>query len=78
MALTPPLQPASSDANGRVLALNRALRDAFDPTRVIDFHTGFAPEQFSDRLHLNEIGQARRARLAAAALEGALEPVDPL
>jgi alpha-tubulin suppressor-like RCC1 family protein len=75
VALTPPLQPASSAANARILALNRALREAFEPARVIDFHAGFDPAHFSDRLHLNESGQDRRARLAADALERAAQPV---
>lgn len=73
IALTPPLQPASGAENTRILVLNRALREAFEPARVIDFHAGFDPAHFSDRLHLNESGQARRARLAADALERALD-----
>jgi alpha-tubulin suppressor-like RCC1 family protein/lysophospholipase L1-like esterase len=78
VALTPPLQPASSAANVGILALNRALREAFEPARIIDFHAGFDPAHFGDRLHLNESGQVRRARLAADALARALDPaVDP-
>jgi alpha-tubulin suppressor-like RCC1 family protein len=74
VGLTPPLQPASSAENVRVLALNRALREAFEPDRIIDFHAGFGPAHFEDRVHLNESGQVRRARLAADVLERALEP----
>jgi lysophospholipase L1-like esterase len=71
VALTPPIQPAASAFNVRVRELNGALRAAFDENRILDFWSGFSAEEFEDALHLADLGQARRAEIAAAALSEA-------
>jgi lysophospholipase L1-like esterase len=68
IALAPPLRSADAAENAAVVELNAALRAGFPERWIVDFWSGFGDAQLVDRVHLNDAGQERRARIAAQAL----------
>lgn len=69
VALTPPVYLPDGGTDARVDALNAAIRAAFPAEQVLDFHSGMGPELYAPGgKHLNDAGQAERARRAVAAL----------
>ena len=68
VALVPPALEQSDAFDAAVEETNALLRRAIRPDRIIDFHTGFDAEDFSDRIHFNEAGHRKRARAAKAGL----------
>ena len=90
-ATVPPVQPAEAvfqaprfrgGGDGRSRAdleeVNRMLRARFPERLLVDFANGFSLEEFLDRVHLNEAGQERRARLAHQAVRRALRELPPV
>lgn len=71
VALVPPSQNQSDTFDLAVSASNALLRKAIRADRLIDFHSGFSADDFTDRIHFNERGHARRARAAHAVLRTA-------
>jgi lysophospholipase L1-like esterase len=68
VALVPPVRSGDADANRAIDALNAALRQAFAAEHIVDFASGFGDAQLVDRVHLDDAGQQRRARIVAEVL----------
>jgi lysophospholipase L1-like esterase len=68
IGLVPPIFMPATDWNPGVDAINRQLRDAFPPNRVVDLWTGFGRQHYEGPVHLNAAGQALRAERVVAAL----------
>jgi lysophospholipase L1-like esterase len=65
VALAPPTAPPEPYPDAGIEAANAALRAAIPATDIVDFSTGFGPEQLEpDGVHVNEAGQALRAARA--------------
>jgi hypothetical protein len=54
---------------------NRLIRASFPERLIADFGTGFEPDDFLDRVHLNAVGHEKRARAAHRAILRALREV---
>lgn len=71
VALVPPSLDPSDRFEADVRATNELLRRAVRPERLIDFASGFGPQDYADPIHFNGTGHARRARAALAGLKPA-------
>jgi lysophospholipase L1-like esterase len=67
VATTPPIPGCAGSGCGAIEQANDLLRATF-AGRLIEFHTGFLPEHFSDGLHCNDAGQSLRSDRARAVL----------
>lgn len=81
VATTPPVYPPWLNGTGgaeywnaETAALNARVRAAFDPSRVIDFDSGFTADMYVDGRHLNAVGQQLRARRAARTIAASQWP----
>lgn len=57
---------------------NRLIHASFPERLIVDFGSGFAPDDFLDRVHLNANGQEKRARTARQAILRALRELPEL
>jgi lysophospholipase L1-like esterase len=71
VALTPPVQPANGEINGKIVELNELLAERFRSSRLIDFWSGMQPADYLDNVHLGASGHAKRATAAVNALAAA-------
>jgi lysophospholipase L1-like esterase len=76
VALTPPVEPPIRDVNPEVRELNSMIAKLFPASRIIDFWSGMAPEDYTDGLHLDASGHAKRALAAWRVLSAAAAPAE--
>jgi lysophospholipase L1-like esterase len=74
VALTPPVQPPIRDINADVGELNAVIAKLFPASRIIDFWSGMSPEDFTDGVHFEASGHAKRALAAWKVLSAAADP----
>ena len=82
VALTPPVQRhARTGAYRRspevIAQTNARIREIFPDRLILDFHTDATADDFLDDLHLNERGQAKRAREARRKIVAAASVTAP-